>query len=256
MTDHLWASTYLPNTPKKAVVAALKTSYETAGYTAYDPFPGGTGTPSGISFTIRLFVARPENGWTRILGTLSPEVLKALAEKLNTTLINVWIDESESKVEAIGQNPLTAFLKPDKTADDLTRAEKITLTDENQPVQGELMDLAKNYGVQGKHIEKLLNKTSKTLLNKLEGGEAAQSEAMASISNQFSWNTLPARRVQAQMECLTVPENWREPSFKELALAYPIARLLEKDVPLLPGDEELLDKVEFPLDYTPVYYAK
>jgi hypothetical protein len=48
------------------------------------------------------------------------------------------------------------------------------------------------------------------------------------------------------------------PDFSDLAAAYPIACLLDinEDAPLLPGDEDILDRVEFPLDFTPAYFAR
>ncbi|MBZ0306958.1 MAG: hypothetical protein K8I82_12885, partial [Anaerolineae bacterium] len=119
------------------------------------------------------------------------------------------------------------------------------------------------YGVANKQVEKLFQKTTRGIFQKLDqrtDGEASstQSDAMRLLQAQFSWNSAPAQRVQAVMACLSVPANWRDPSFKEIAAAYPIARLLDMDenVLLLPGDEDLLDKVNYPLDYTPVYYAQ
>jgi hypothetical protein len=60
------------------------------------------------------------------------------------------------------------------------------------------------------------------------------------------------------MECLSIPQTWREPSLGDLAAAYQIACLLDinEDAPLLPGDEAILDRVEYPLDYTPAYFAR
>jgi hypothetical protein len=259
----LWASVYVPLTDRSKLISALEKLYEAEGYTPYDPFPGGTGTPTGITSSIRLFVGAAEHGWTRILGHIESHILKRLAENLEVTLLSVWISENESRVETVGSQTLIEFLKDGKTSDDLNRAEKIIPINPGDTMQGELGDLAKQYGVKSKHVEKLFQKTARGIFEKLDKqteGEASrtQSEAMNVLKGQFSWDSAPAHRVQATMACLNVPQNWHEPSFKDLAAAYPIARLLDlnEDALLLPGDEDLLDKVSFPLDYTPIYYAK
>ncbi len=263
MSEIVWASAYVSLADKKRLISAIREIYESAGYIAYDPFPGGNGTPSGISSTSRLFVARPESGWIRMIGEVEVNILKKLAEKLGVSLISVEITDDDSRVEVIGTQPLTDFLKAGKTPDDLSRAENMTPVSSQGVMPDELGDLAKSYGVASNQVEKLFQKTTRSIFQKLDkqtDGEASstQSDAMRLLKTQFSWNSAPAQRVQAVMACLSVPAGWRDPSFQEIAAAYPVARLLDRNenAPLLPGDEDLLDKVEYPLDYTPVYYAK
>ncbi len=258
MTIHWWASAYLPGVTKKQVVAVLRELYESSGYQPYDPFPGGTGTPPTLSRSVRLFVAPTHKGWVRIIGESEPEILQSLAEKLDISLVSVWIDEKDGRVEVFGGKKLSDFLNLTKTPEDLARAEKIHLVDAPSSVQGELADFASDLGVKNKPLEKLFQKTTHTIFKKLEADEQTQAQALAALSGQFSWNSAVAQRVQAVMTCLTIPDGWQTPDFKDLAAVYPIARLLEinEDAPLLPGDEDLLDSIEFPLDYAAVYFAK
>lgn len=263
MSEIVWASAYVPLADKKRLISTFREIYESAGYIAYDPFPGGNGTPSGISSTSRLFVARPDSGWIRMIGHAEADILKKLAEKLEVSLISVEITDHNSRIEVIGAKTLTDFLKAGKTPDDLNRAENMTPAASQEVMPDELGDLAKSYGLANKQVEKLFQKTTHGLFQKLDkqtDGEASstQSDAMQLLNAQFSWNSAPAQRVQAVMACLSVPADWRNPSFKEIAAAYPVARLLDmnENAPLLPGDEDLLDKVDYPLDYTPVYYAR
>jgi hypothetical protein len=251
----LWSSLYLPTAQSQQVADVLNNLHQAAAYRPYNPFPGGPGTPQGVSQFVRLFLAPPEGGWTRLIGIPDVNLLTSLATALNLTLLHTFISEEEAHINAIGAAQLADFLRPGKTSADLERARQVTPVEGSAPASP-MSDIAKQYGVNPKAADKLIQKSVGTIFNKLDQSAA---DAQAEVNKAaFSWGLPAAQRLSALMACLTLPENWRDPSYADLAAAYPIACLLDQDedAPLLPGDEALLDKVEFPLDYTPFYYAK
>jgi hypothetical protein len=265
MTDEiLWSSLYIPTDDEAKVIAALQATHSAAEYKPYNPFPGGSGTPTGIAQRLRLFVAPPEDNWTRVIGLPDVELLNPLAAEMKSPVVYIWIGAEASAVEMVGGDALTEFLREGKSAENLDAAMNgpIVLA-KNAPVAGEIAKLADEYGVDAGQADKMFQKAAKTVFSKLDKrteGEAGsmQDAAKKSLDNPFSWGMPSAQRVAAIMACLNVPQNWREPAFSDLAAAYQIACLLDinEDAPLLPGDEDILDRVEFPLDYTPAYFAR
>jgi hypothetical protein len=258
----LWNSVYVPTDDEDKVTAALKKVYEEAGYAAFNPFPGGTGTPKGISERVRLFVAPGESNWARIIGAPDVDLLKNLSDGLKSPLVYVWIGEENSGVEVIGAGEWSQFLREGRSSTEIETAMNAQYTASDSPT-GEVARLAGEYGVDAGQADKMFQKAAKTVFKKLDKrteGEAAsmQDAAKKSLDNPFSWGLPSAQRVTAIMECLSIPQTWREPSFGDLAAAYQIACLLDinEDAPLLPGDEAILDRVEYPLDYTPAYFAR
>ena len=256
MTDFLWSSIYLPINDENQVLRSLKAVYEFAGYKLYNPFPGGTGTPSGIQDRVRLFVAPAESGWIRIIGEADSNHLPALATELKTALLYAWIGTSESSIEVFGSGELKQFLREGKSEADLNPPQIASGKQGTSDQPGILSDLAGEYGVDSKKADKLFQKTTKSILRKFQNEDAQA--AMASMQSAFSWSSPPAQRLGQMMDALIIPANWREPDFRDLSTAYQIACLLDIDenAPLLPGDEAILDKVEYPLDYELAYFAK
>jgi len=260
----LWSSLYLPSSDEKGIAAAIKIFFMTTGYIAYNPYPGGTGTPQGVTQLVRWFIAPSEDGWTRVIGQVDEQILPPLAQSLKLTLLHVWVGESDRQINIIGDGKLSHFLRDGITEEDFNTAMTAipTIDSNDSKPQGTIAELAEEYGVSAKHADKLFQKTSKKLFSKLSKDEAGEMEVanVAALSGKetFSWDSIPARQMVAALSCLTVPKNWREPDYKTLAAAYQIACLLDinEDTPLLPGDETILDKVEYPLDYTLAYYAK
>jgi hypothetical protein len=249
----LWNSVYVPMSDEDKVAAALNAIYTEAGYSAFNPFPGGTGTPKGITERVRLFVAPGEDNWTHIIGAPDVDLLGKLSDGLALSLVYVWIGE-ESGVEVIGAGELSQFLREGAMNAQYTASDAPT---------GEVARLADEYGVDAGQADKMFQKAAKTVFKKLDKrteGEAAsmQDAAKKSLESAFSWGLPSAQRVMAIMECLTIPQSWREPAFSDLAAAYQIACLLDinEDAPLLPGDDAILDRVAYPLDYTPAYFAR
>jgi hypothetical protein len=259
----LWSSVYLPLADRKQVMQALQAIHTAAGYVPYNPYPGGMGTPSGVTEMVKLFVAPLEKGWIRLIGQPNPSLLPELAQQLGCSLLYIWINTTNGQIDCIGSGELSQFLRPDKTPADLQNALSAAYSD--PPSGGVLGDLASSHGVDVRQADRLFQKTSRTVLGKLDrqsGGEASAMQTAASGvlsgNDGFSWKKAAAQRVQGVMACLTVPENWRDPDYKDLAAAYQIACLLDQDenALLLPSDEAILDKVEFPLDYRLAYFAR
>lgn len=263
MSDEiLWSSVYIPTDDEERVTSVLGVIHAAAGYKPYNPFPGGTGTPTGIVGRVRLFVAPAEDNWTRVIGLPDVDLLNPLAAEMKSPLVYAWIGAENSVVEVIGGGDVSQFLREGRSAEDLDAAMRGPIAaGSDAPAAGEIAKLADAYGVDAGQADKMFQKAAKTVFSKLDkrtGGEAAsmQDAAKKSLDSSFSWGMPSARRVMAIMACLSIPQNWREPDFGDLAAAYPIACLLDMDAPLLPGDEDTLDRVEYPLDYTPAYFAR
>jgi hypothetical protein len=262
MNDIKWSSLYLPVENRKEVLESLNHIYSEAGYAAYNPYPGGTGTPRDAKDLVRLFVARNEDGWVRLIGQPDAALLPTLAEQIASPLLYVWIGLSDGQVNCIGSGDVGQFLRKGKTAADIEQALTTSYQARGSSLIGEY---ASQQGVNPTQADKLIQKTTKGLFQKMTKQGDANADTMqtaasnlASGKDVFSWGSIPAQRVAAVMACLTVPQTWREPDYKDLAAAYQVACLLDidEDAPLLPGDEAILDKVEYPLDYKLAYFAR
>jgi hypothetical protein len=76
-----------------AVATALQTVLEAQGYDPYDPFPGGTGTPLGLTQMVKLFVAPPQDGWITVLGQFPDELLLDLHQTIKTPVVVGWLSD-------------------------------------------------------------------------------------------------------------------------------------------------------------------
>lgn len=252
----LWSSLYLPTAEQEDVAAALVGIHTRVGYQPFNPFPGGSGSPiRAIQFS-RLFVAPPQEGWTRLIGQPDSDLLPELASQLGIGLIYVWVAHEEGGVEAIGGS-LSHFLREGKTEEDLQQALTAPLPAASKP--DFVSNLAGEYGIDPKQAGELVQKTIGSLFGKLnkDGSAEAQTQAAELVSrSRFSWKMPAAQRVAAITDCLRLPANWREPSYHDLTAAYQAACWLELNGNLLPGDEAALDKVAYPLDYLLAYFAR
>jgi len=241
----LWSSVYIPQVKQKTLVEAYTAVHLAAGYQPYNPFPGGGGTPANTSELIRQFAAPHSQGWTRLIGVPQPDLLPALAKALAAPLLYSWVSPEDGGVDCIG-GELALFQRAEPASPAPTTSAPASL----------LGELAQQYGVDPTQAEKMFNKSAQSVFGKLDAD--MQPAAMASLQGRFSWGLPGAQRLVASMGGLTVPDDWREPAFTDLAAAYQIACLLEldEDAPLLPGDEAILDRVEYPLDYLPLYFYR
>ncbi|NJL93520.1 MAG: hypothetical protein HC915_07190 [Anaerolineae bacterium] len=266
---HLWSTAFVPLGDPQRIADVLHEVHTAHGYQPYNPYPGGTGTPSSVNSLVRLFVAPAKAGWTRLIGKPRLELLPEVAQKLETLILYSWISESDGGIIPYGTSSLAAYLRPDKTTSDLRQAMEALSTatgpllhrPTDSPLQGELAEFAAQQGVDPDQANELVTRTVNTLFKKMGAQQSGlQAEALALVSQQAvsAVSSAPFRRIAAVLDCLTIPPNWHEPGFKELSEVFQIASLLDQDpdAPLLPGDEAILDKVEYPLDYRIAYFSR
>src|SRR5262249_30060202 len=120
-----WHSLYLPATEVPEATSTLLDVLESTGYTRYDPFPGGMGTPPGLKTFVKLFVTPAQEGWVRVLGEPDPAVLPDLSRQFKVLYAYLYDKRSSVSVYRDGsliEDGLIEFLRPGKTADDLARA--------------------------------------------------------------------------------------------------------------------------------------
>src|SRR5688572_6130029 len=132
---------YVPLTERKHIVAAINEAHLAVGYQAYNPFPGGTGTPAGTSQFIRLFAARPQDGYVRIMGHADALVILEVSAKLKTPILELQMLDSQVAVCVI-RGDLTQFLHPGKSILDVSQAmqqiKSAPIENSNTPLQGDI----------------------------------------------------------------------------------------------------------------------
>ena len=250
------------------------------GYTPFDPFPGGTGTPPGLTALVRLFVAPPQKGWVCVLGEYPADLLPAFSQEAAQPVLYGWLTEENGGFalyqDGVRHDDPAAFapyLKPGQPPDILSRAFageiKVEVVESDQPpvavlgadaLPPELQQLAHDQGADPAKVSKMFEKVSGKLLKRMGGGEE-QDQARAMImggQEQNVWNSLNGQRVRAVAGVLNLPGNWREPSLQTVRDAYQVHRLRQRSprLALMPGDRETMDAVPDALDYVPVYMGR
>lgn len=270
-----WQVLLQPPQATSPLADVLRQVLKTAGYTAYDPFPGGTGAPIGKISRLRLFATPASEAWQRIIigDSLDPELIAQITIHSQHPLIDVrLLSENGSHIsvyEANGQansnlDALSPFLKNSATLADLLQATQMPIISaepaSNSTLPAELQNLAQKQGVSMKHVDKLMGKFNKKIFGKTEDGASNQAQGMATLSAtqaNIDWNTGDAQHLRAIMGCLTVPETWYLPEYATLAGAYQLARQLQRGASLdLPSDQATLAKLPNAGDYTLLYYYK
>lgn len=267
-----WHSLYLQNDDSSAVVTALVDTLQSLGYQRYDPFPGGMGTPPGLKTFAKYFVTPSQHGWVRILGEPAPDLLPALSQK--HLLLYAWLTDSASGVEVYSDGErhderLHEFLRlgaslPDdaSTYDENTSAENSA---GNVALPDDIQRLAQTHNVNPDQANKLVSRLTSQLFGKLDrtsGGEASamqdQARAMVSGGGAVNWNSVPAQRLKAILDTLTVPSNWRDPDFDSLRDAYQVARRLRRtpSAQLMPDEQAAIKAIPNAIEYEAVYMGK
>lgn len=254
-----WASSYIPTTQRKKLLASLTEVYQGLGYQPYSPFAGGSGSPMGKTDWVRTFLSPKQDGWVRLIGYSDHQVLEAVAAALDLTIIHAWITKTEGHVELIGQKPWGDFLR-----EGITQAQFEAPPTSASPSEDStpMAQFAEQKGVDSRLANQLIQKTTAGFMGRLQqktGEDATSMQTAAQASMQgFSWSQASAQGVHHQLSCLALPDSWQAPAFADLAAAYAIACQIEltPNAPLLPSDETILDKVPYPLDYTPLYFAR
>jgi hypothetical protein len=264
-----WTSLYLPC--EDSLVPALQESLTALGYTLYNPF----GQTPGKAYTqsVRLFVAPPASGWTRVVGEPDARQISLLSRTCPCLSVALTGKDAYIEVYVNGEqaDPRTAmipYLRDGRSANDLQAAlhSAVSLVEPEESTQPQMLvmpldnlpeDVRDMAGqVNPGQSQKMFERLSGSLMKKVSpGGSAADEARMMLAGNAPDWNSVGGRRIRALMACLTVPDDWREPDFVTLRDAYQVLarRQRKPDARLYPGDAEAMQRVPNALDYTPVY---
>ncbi len=261
-----WNSLYCPSEAAETIIAALRDALTADGYTLYNPFSAFPG--KAYADTVRLFVAPPADGWTRVIGAADEAQISALSR--TATCLALALDENGATIAVYVDGmaadtlaALTAYLQAGKTADDLRAALEAAAQpaiEIQQQSSGLPFDAlpddvrALAGGVDKGAADKMFARISGQLMRKV-GGQADDARTLMQGETPLNWDAPGGQRIQAVMNCLTVPGNWREPDFAALSDAYPLheRRRRNPNARAYPGDDVLMAKVPDALNYTPVY---
>jgi len=272
----LWNSLYCPSEEAGAIAHALQESLVSLGYQPYNPFTAAPG--KSYEQTVRLFVAPPAGGWTRVIGAPDDGQLPHLS-KLSLCLY-LQLNGTEARIEAYGNGEradvvdmVALYIRAGVTVDHL-RA--ILAVPADQPLPGSVTPFSLYEPPQPASVlpftvlpddvqalagkvdkgaaEKMFNRLSGALMKKV-GGEADAARALIAGEGVPDWNSAGGQRIQALMDSLTIPANWREPDFIALRDAYPLLerRRRNPNARAYPGDDATMAKVPDALTYLPVY---
>jgi hypothetical protein len=263
-----WNCLYLRSEDSKVVAQRLQDLLTGLGYTLYNPF----GLIPGKAYprSVRLFVAAAVDGWVKVIGTPDEAQLPTLSQ--NTLLIYAALNGAEADIwvyangEGVAiESALLPYLRPNLTANDLQQAlhstSKIIPMDKPKPglpfnaLPDDIKAMAGN--VNAGQAQKMFAKMSGDFINKISKveGQADAARALISGGDAPDWNSSGGTRIQAMMNCLTVPNDWREPDFDSLRDAYQLheRRRRNPNARMYPGDDSVMAKVTDALTYTPVY---
>ncbi len=274
-----WHGLFISTNEAAPVVSALLEALALYGYSSYDPFPGGNGTPSAYKRFVRQFVSPAQNGWVRILGTPDLDSLRSLSARwpivygLLDSDAGDWcvIRNGESSADAAAFAP---YLKPDVSGETFTRVAsgQIGLVPDipesrsasEMALPPDVQQLARERGVNPRQADRLVERmTGKVFgrLNRGTGGEAGalRGQAQALIrGNGPDWESKAGQRLRTTAALLTLPADWRTPTWEDVRDAYQTARRLARNpkASLLPGEREALDALPDAAHYAPVYVGK
>jgi hypothetical protein len=271
-----WQQIYVHSENRACVEAALDDELARLGYRAYDPFPGGMGTPPSLKDFVRMFVAPASGAWVAIVGLCPTDVRETLLAALEPcgAVLFAWLEGEGSDIAPFSRGQfdsagLDAFLQPGATTEDLRRARLHKLNTPQQPADsalpGELDRLARSHNVNPAQAARLVDRLAGSLFGKMDrqsGGEAgaARGQAHSLLQGKAGpdWASPAGRRLDAMAALLTLPPSWREPGFDALRDAYHAARMLKRNprASLLPDEREAIARVPNALDYTPIYFGK
>jgi hypothetical protein len=279
-----WYRLFLPTADAGPVAAALASTLGAQGYAPYDPFPGGTGTPPGLTALTRMFVAPPQEGWVVVLGEFPDSLLPDFSRAIHPPVIYGWLTD-QSGGFALYQDGtrhddpgvFAPCLRPGQTLDTLRRAFageiKVEVLESGQPpvvalgadaLPPELRQMAEDQGADPDKAGKMFGKVSGKLFDRLSRQSGASAEEQEQARAMFmggghdNWNSLNGQRARAIARVLNLPANWRLPTWTQVREAYQAYRLRQRAprMALLPGDKEAMAAVPNALDYIPVYMGK
>lgn len=252
-----------PADSSTAAAEVLSALYQSLGWTAYDPFPGGLGTPFSLKRFAKQFVLPSGTGVVRVLSesAFDPALLTALSGGSRVLVGTLTATEGGWQVIEDGQarHDAAAFeswLEPGKTLEELRRA-----LEGNAPVA--VIEAASNLppnvekmakGVNPKQIDKLMARMSSGVFGRIGGG-AAKDEAQAFLDGALDWNSDAGRVLRASADLFTLPTRWREPTYVQAKDAYQAARALARspNATLTPGERDALYALPDAIHFKPLF---
>lgn len=261
-----WNSLYLPLNDSASVVTALRDLLTEPTYSPYDPF----GALPGRSYpqAVKLFVAPSAEGWTRIIAAddVPANALQSIQETLSKSALcfTVLLDKGESQIavytDSSQVDPLVALkpylrdgVTPDMLRDALTRPYKANNPKESPIPKGALPSNIQSMAGQlnPRQVNSLFNRMSKQLVGR-EQRQAAQSLLVAAAPD---WDSVGGQRITGVMNCLTIPQNWRDPDYVTLRDAYQSYSRTRRNpnARLYPGEADTMDAVRDALEYVPIF---
>ncbi len=264
-----WHTLYVPSENTEPVVVTLKATLSARGYEAYDPFPGGSGTPPQVRQTVRLFVAPAQAGWVRVLGAPDEDALPDVQQRLDVPLLYAWLSTEGGgwALFAYGTRQETPdafapYLAAEHTLDELRAAFAHTSNDaapsaDASALPPELQAMARAQGVDARQTEKLLGRLGHKLLGRFQDADERQAQALLGGAPDL-WGSAAGQRVRAIAALLRLPPDWRSPDWQQVRDAYHVHRLRARHprMAALPGDDEALAAVPNVADYTPLYMGR
>jgi hypothetical protein len=231
-----WYSYYLLSDDYADVAARLSAAFQAQGWAAYDPFPGGSGTPFTFKTFAKQFVLPGANGSVRIAcdSPLPRPVLNAFSH--NNPVLRGWLDGTSGGWEVnrngaadTSTRAFGPFLRPGRPLEDITRALNglipVPVLSTTGTLPPDVAQLAQDRGVNTKQAQKITDRLTGSVFGKFgSAGSGARESAQSFLNAAIDWNSDNGRRVRAGAEVLVVPTAWREPDYIQAKDAYQAAR--------------------------------
>lgn len=270
-----WSSLFIPSNTR-TVIQVLQESLTALDYELFNPF--GMVPGKAYRHAIRLFVAPLQGDWVRVIGQLDRDQLPHISQIAPCLYLILNGENAEIDIYASGGTAdtgvFTGYLRAGCSFTDLTRAasgkvvinpasadDSVLSEPDRLPIDYLPDDLQSLAGkVDLSKAQKLFDRFKNDLLRK--GGQtddlADAAHELIAASHPPQWDSEGGLRIRSLVECLTIPDGWRDPDFTTLRDAYQVheRRQRKPKSMLLPGDAELMVHVANALDYTPVYGGK
>jgi hypothetical protein len=270
----VWHTAFIRADDPAPVASSLFAALTALGYSRYDPFPGGSGTPPALKTFVKQLLSPARDGWVRILGT--PDLEAFLMVSQQWPLVYGWFTEADSGWCVLDHGHSTTdaaafepYLKPNQSSEAFQRVQSGQLTvvpDEptNTLLPSDIQQLARDRGVNPKQADRMVERMTSQLFGRLDrdnDGEAGALRGQAQAMLQgggAEWNSANGQRLRAMAAVLAIPTDWRTPAIEDVREAYSLARRLARNPKalLLPAERDTLKAVPDASSYTAVYVGK
>lgn len=238
-------------------------------YTLYDPYRGRSG--ASYPQTLRFFLAPAHPERMRILVETSSETalehfLMALSQQI--VCLEMWLDGTSARVHVYAEGALQSDLYTTLLPFTITpQTLKTILNTETfdlpalatrsvgdiplQDLPDDLQQMLRQANIKQGTLERIF----KRLTRRLMGDQQRAAGAYLQTQSPPDWNSQGGQYLRALSDCLHLPQNWRDPDFASLRIAYGLYQRQQQrpDARLLPGDADAMRAVPDALSYTPIY---